>query len=416
MKRRVVITGLGAITPLGTGVQKSWENAIQGKSGIRRITTFDPSPYPTQIAGEVPDFDPSSYFDNKIVKRMDTFIQYAVVASLMAAEDAGLLSENSPTLKNSQKTGVFIGTCWGGIPAIERNYQILMEKGYKKVSPFFIPSGLPNLAAAQVAIRLQAKGPISCSADACAAATYAIGDAFRTIQRGEADIMIAGGAESLTTPLILSALCLLNALSRRNDEPEKASRPFDRDRDGFVMSEGAGVVVLEELGHALKRGARIYAEIVGYGRSSDAYHVLSPSPDGEEASRCMQLALEDACLTPEQVDYINAHGTSTIYNDRSETLAIKKVFKEHAYKLAISSNKSMIGHLMGASGGVEAIFTILSIYNDIIPPTINYENPDPECDLDYVPGQARRQTVTVALSNSFGFGGVNGTLVFKKFM
>jgi 3-oxoacyl-[acyl-carrier-protein] synthase II len=346
---------------------------------------------------------------------MDTFIQYAVAASLMAMEDAGLSINSNSDKENSRKIGVFIGTCWGGIPAIEKNYQILLEKGYKKVSPFCIPSGLPNLAAGQVAIRLQAKGPISCSADACAAATNAIGEAFRAIQRGEVDIMVAGGAESLTTPLILSALCLMNALSRRNDEPHKASRPFDRDRDGFVMSEGAGILILEELAHALDRGARIYAEIVGYGRSGDAYHILSPSPDGEEASRCMQLALDDACLAPEQVDYINAHGTSTIYNDRSETLAIKKVFKNHAYKLAISSNKSMIGHLMGASGGVEAIFTILSIYHDIIPPTINYENPDPECDLDYVPVKARAQSISVALSNSFGFGGVNSTLVFKKY-
>ncbi|MFH1625639.1 MAG: beta-ketoacyl-ACP synthase II, partial [Pseudomonadota bacterium] len=301
------------------------------------------------------------------------------------------------------------------IPAYERGLKVLEEKGYKKVSPFLIPSAIPNLAASQVAIHLKAKGPNACSTDACAAGAHSIGGALRIIQRGDADIMIAGGAESLTTPLILAAPCNIKALSVRNHEPEKASRPFDRERDGFILSEGAGILVLEELSHALRRNARIYAEMVGYGMTSDAYHIVSPDPEAKETARCMQIALNDAEIDPEEVDYINAHGTSTLYNDRVETLAIKKVFGRHAYNhLAISSNKSMIGHLMGAGGGIEAVFTVLTIHNGIIPPTINYENPDPDCDLDYVPNVAEQRKVRVALSNSFGFGGVNGSAVFRE--
>ena len=411
MKRRVVVTGLGMISPLGIGLQKCWDRLVKGESGISRITHFDPSPYPTQIAGETDGFDPFDYMEKKAIKRMDVFIQYAVAASLMAFQDARLdLAELDP-----HRVGVYIATTWGGLPVLERNIKALNNDGYRKISPVFVPSGMPSMASAQVSIRLQAKGPVSSSSDACAASTISIGDAFRAIQWGEADLIYTGGAESLTIPVILGGLCNANALSRRNDEPTKASRPFDRDRDGFVMSEGAGILVLEELNHAINRKALIYAEIIGYGRSMDAFHILAPSPDGEGPVFCMKLALEDAGIIPPDVDYINAHGTSTKANDRVETLAIKKVFGKHAYNLAVSSNKSMIGHLMGASGGIEALFTVLSIYHSLIPPTINYENPDPECDLDYVPNEARKKEIKHALSNSFGFGGVNGSLVFKAF-
>ena len=411
MKRRVVVTGMGAITPLGIGLDKNWEKICNGESGISRITRFDPSLFPSQIAGEIHDFDPLDFIDAKFAKRMDTFIQYAVATAIMAVEDSGLKIGNS----NPDRMGVFIGTTWGGIPAYERELKVLEKKGYKKISPFLIPSAIPNLAASQVAIHLKATGPNACSADACAAGAHAIGGSLKIIQRGDADVMIAGGAENITTPLMLAALCNIKALSCRNQEPEKASRPFDRDRDGFIMSEGAGLLVLEELNHALSRNARIYAEIGGYGMTSDAYHIVSPHPEGIEAARCMQIALDDAETHPEEVDYINAHGTSTVYNDRTETLAIKKVFGKHAYNLAISSNKSMIGHLMGASGGVEAVFTVLTICNGTVPPTINYENPDPDCDLNYIPNVAGKREVKVALSNSFGFGGVNGSIVFKEY-
>jgi 3-oxoacyl-[acyl-carrier-protein] synthase II len=411
LNRRVVITGLGIISPLGVGLKKNWDRLLNGESGIKRISHFDPSPYPCQIAGEVHDFDPLEFINPKFAKRMDAFIQYAVGAAKMAVEDSGLkLGE-----KRSDRVGVFIGTTWGGIPAYERGLKVLQEKGHSKVSAFLIPSAIPNLAPSQVAIHLGATGPNSCSADACAAGTISIGSSFRMIQRGDADVMIAGGSESLTTQLVLSALCNIHALSIRNDEPHKASRPFDRDRDGFILSEGAGLLVLEELNHALKRDARIYAEIVGFGMTSDAYHIVSPHPGGLETARCMQIAIDDAKARPDDLDLINAHGTSTPFNDKSETVAIKKVFKEHAYKLAITANKSMIGHLMGAAGGVEAIFTALSIYNGVIPPTINYENSDPECDLSYTPNVAQNREVRLALSNSFGFGGVNGSLLFKEF-
>ena len=411
MNRRVVITGLGAISPLAIGLDQNWKKLCGGESGIRRITNFDPSPFPCQIAGEVRGFEPRDFIKPKFIKRMDTFVQYAVATALMAVEDSGLNMGNV----DSSRVGVYIGTTWGGIPAYERELKILEEKGYKKVSPFLIPSAIPNLAAGQVAIHLGATGPNACSADACAAGAHPIGSSFRMIQGGDADIMIAGGSESVTTPLVLAALSNINALSFRNNEPDKASRPFDRDRNGFVMSEGSGLLVLEELNHALLRDARIYAEIVGYGMSSDAYHIVSPHPEGKETARCMQAALEDGEVQPEEIDYINAHGTSTPYNDKAETLAIKKVFGEHAYNLSISSNKSMIGHLMGAAGGIEAVFTVLSIHKGIIPPTINYENEDPDCDLNYVPNEAVRKDLGMALSNSFGFGGVNVSLLFKKY-
>jgi 3-oxoacyl-[acyl-carrier-protein] synthase II len=411
VKRRVVVTGLGVISPLGIGLQKNWERLIRGESGISRITHFDPSPFPAQIAGEVDDFDPFDYMDGKTIKRMDVFIQYAVAASLMALQDARLtLSELNP-----HRVGVYIGTVWGGLSVLEKNIDILRNNGYGRISPVFIPSGLPGMASAQVSIHLQAKGPFCSSTDACAASTVSIGDAFRVIQEGGADLVFAGGTECLTTPVMLGGLCKANILSRRNGEPSMASRPFDLDRDGFVMSEGAAILVLEELSRAINRNARIYAEIIGYGRSMDAFHILAPSPDAEGAVWCMKNALEDAGIIPSDVDYINAHGTSTRANDRIETMAIKELFKEHAYNLAISSNKSMIGHLMGASGGIEALFTVLSIYHGVIPPTINYENPDPECDLDYVPNKARNKKINHALSNSFGFGGVNGCLVFNAF-
>ncbi|MFH2012760.1 MAG: beta-ketoacyl-ACP synthase II [Pseudomonadota bacterium] len=411
MERRVVITGMGAITPLGISLDSNWRKICNGESGIGRITKFDPSPFPSQIAGEVHDFDPLDFIDAKFAKRMDTFIQYAVAAARMAVEDSGLKIGDS----NTNSMGVFIGTTWGGIPAYDREIKVLAEKGYKRVSPFLIPSAIPNLAASQVAIYLKATGPNACSADACAAGAHSIGGSFRIIQRGGADMMVAGGAECVTTPLILGSLCNIKALSCRNEQPEKASRPFDRDRDGFILSEGAGLLVLEELNHALSRNARIYAEIGGYGMTSDAYHIVSPHPEGKEAARCMQIALDDAKARPEEIDYINAHGTSTVYNDRTETLAIKKVFGKHAYKLAISSNKSMIGHLMGAAGGIEAIFTILTICNGKVPPTINYDNPDPDCDLNYTPNIADKKEVKTALSNSFGFGGVNGCIVLKEY-
>ncbi|MFH1625220.1 MAG: beta-ketoacyl-ACP synthase II [Pseudomonadota bacterium] len=411
MKSRVVVTGLGVISPLGIGLGENWGRLIRGESGISRITHFDPSPFPCQIGGEVDAFDPFDYMDAKAIKRTDVFMQYAVSASFMAADDAKLTLEKL----NPHRTGVYIASTWGGLPVLEKNIEILNKHGYKKVSPVVVASGIPSMASGQVSIHLKAKGPVCSSSDACAASTISIGDAFRIIQWGEADVVFAGGAESLTIPVILAGLCNANTLSRRNDEPSAASRPFDRDRDGFVMSEGSAILVLEELNHAMNRNARIYAEIIGYGRSMDAFHIMAPSPDAGGPVLCMKNALDDAGMMPSEVDYINAHGTSTKANDRVETMAIKKLFREHAYNVPISSNKSMVGHLMGASGGIEALFTALSLYHAVIPPTINYENPDPDCDLDYVPNEAREKKITHALSNSFGFGGVNGCLVFRAF-
>lgn len=410
-KRRVVITGLGLITPLGIGVESSWKAFIEGRSGIGRITCFDASDLPVQIAGEVKDFDPSLYMEQKEIKKMDRFIHFALAASTMAIEDSGL----KITDENAERVGVIIGSGIGGLPAIEHYHRVYLEKGYRRITPFFIPMLIINLASGQVSIRFGAKGPNSAVATACATGSHAIGDAFRIIQRGDADVMIAGGTESVITPLAIGGFAVMKALSTRNNEPERASRPFDIDRDGFVMGEGAGIVVLESLDSAKARGARIYAEIIGYGMTSDAYHITAPAPGGEGAATCMSLALKDAGVLPDVVDYINAHGTSTKYGDEIETAAIKKVFGDHAYRLAVSSTKSMTGHLLGAAGGVEAVVTILSIYNDLIPPTINLDNPDPECDLDYVPHKARHRNIDFALSNSFGFGGTNACLLFRKY-
>ena len=409
--RRVVITGLGIVSPLGTGVKKAWNGAISSASGIRGITRFDAKNFPVRIAGEVPDFDPLGVIEKKELKKMDFFIQYALYAAVKAFEDSGLEIEEN----NAERVGVYIGAGIGGLPAIEHWHDVLREKGPDRITPFFIPMVIINLASGQVSIRLGAKGPNSCAVTACATGTHSIGDAFRIIKRGEADCMIAGGAESTITPLCIAGFNAMKALSTRNDEPARASRPFDKERDGFVVGEGAGVLVLEELEGARKRGAKIYAEIAGYGANSDAYHITMPAPDGTGAARCMELAIEDAKIPPGGVDYINAHGTSTYYNDLYETKAIKKVFGEHAKKLAVSSTKSMTGHLLGAAGGVEAVFTALAIKTGIIPPTVNYENPDPECDLDYVPNTARDAGIRAALSNSFGFGGTNAVLVFKRF-
>lgn len=410
-KRRVVVTGIGLITPLGIGVEKSWEGMIRGKSGVRKITHFDASSFPTQIAGEVEGFNPEDYMEVKEIKKMDRFIHFGLAASIMAMNDSQLHINN----QNAERVGVYVGAGLGGLPAIEHYHKVLLEKGPKRITPFFVPMLIINLAAGQISIKFGAKGPNSAPATACATGSHAIGDAFKIIQRGDADAMIAGGTESVITPMGIGGFNAMKALSTRNSEPEKASRPFDKDRDGFVMGEGAGIVILEELDKAVQRGARIYAEIVGYGLTGDAYHITSPAPGGEGAARCMSMSLRDAGVDPSEVDYINAHGTSTRYGDELETMAIKTVFKEHAYKLAVSSTKSMTGHLLGAAGGVEAVVCVSSINNRLIPPTINLDNPDPECDLDYVPNRARPADINYAMSNSFGFGGTNACLLFKKY-
>lgn len=409
--RRVVVTGLGLISPLGIGVEKSWSGLLQGRSGIRRITQFDASSFATKIAGEVDGFNPEDYIEPKEVKKMDRFIHFGVAASTMAMEDSGLKVDEH----NAARVGVYVGSGMGGLPAIEHYHKVLLEKGPRRITPFFIPMLIINLAAGQISIKFGAKGPNSAPATACATGSHAIGDAFKVIQRGDADAMIAGGTESCITSMGIGGFNAMKALSTRNDEPEKASRPFDRDRDGFIMGEGSGILIIEELGHALARKAKIYAEIAGYGLTGDAYHITSPAPGGEGAARCMTMALRDAGMDPWEVDYINAHGTSTKYGDELETLAIKTVFKEHAYKVAVSSTKSMTGHLLGAAGGVEAVICALSIHDGMVPPTINLDNPDPECDLDYVPYTARKADIRAALSNSFGFGGTNACLLFKKF-
>jgi len=411
LKKRVVVTGLGAITPIGMGKQEFWQALLEGKSGIAKITRFDSTDYTTQIAGEVKNFDATQYIDKKEAKRMDRFTQFAVVAAKMALEDSGI----DLTAENLQRIGTVVGTGIGGIDTLNDQYKVLFDKGPSRISPFFVPMMIANMAAGQVSINMGLQGPCSCVITACATGTNAIGDAFKIIQRGDADVMFAGGTEAAVSPAAMAGFCAMKALSTRNDEPEKASRPFDRNRDGFVMGEGAGVVVLESLEHAQARGAAIYAEISGYGSNADAYHITAPAPEGVQAARCMELAIKDAGLQTTDVDYINAHGTSTPLNDKNETLAIKSLFGDHAAKLAISSIKSMTGHLLGASGGIEFIAAALTVSNDIIPPTINYENPDPELDLDYVPNKARKQAVNVALSNSFGFGGHNATLLVKKF-
>jgi 3-oxoacyl-[acyl-carrier-protein] synthase II len=410
-KRRVVITGLGLVTPIGIGVEETWKSALEGKSGIGPITQFDAAAFPVRIAGEVKGFDPANYIEAKEIKKMDRFIHLSVAAATMAVNDSGFRI----TAENAERVGVVIGSGMGGLPAIEHYHKALLEKGYRRISPFFIPMLIINLAAGNVSIKFGAKGPNSCPVTACATGSHSIGDAVRIIQRGEADAMIAGGTESCITALGIGGFAVMKALSTRNEEPEKASRPFDIDRDGFVMGEGAGIVFLESLESALARKAKIYAEFAGYGMSSDAYHITTPAPGGDGAARCMRAALKDAGLDPEKINYINAHGTSTKYGDELETAAIKTVFGEHAYKLCVSSTKSMVGHLLGAAGGVEAIFSVLSIYYGKVPPTINLDNPDPECDLDYVPKTAKQVDVTYALSNSFGFGGTNACLIFGKY-
>jgi len=409
--RRVVVTGIGLVSPLGIGTEENWSAILEGKNGISEITRFDASDYPSRIAGEIKSFDPIDFIEKKEARKMDLFIQYSIVAAHLAVVDSGIKMEDL----EGDRTGVYIGSGIGGIGSIEETHKVLLEKGPSRVSPFFLISTIINEASGQVSIRFRAKGPNSATATACTTSLHAIGDSFRIIARGDADIMIAGGSESPITPLGLAGFCAMRALSTRNDEPHRASRPFDAKRDGFVVSEGAGIVILEELGSALKRGAKIYAEVVGYGMTGDAYHVSAPSLDGDGACRVMKNALEDAGIYPEEVEYINAHGTSTPYNDKIETLAVKRLFKEHAYKIGVNSTKSMTGHLLGAAGGFEAGITAMSIYNQIIPPTRNYENPDPECDLDYVPNKARPAAINYALSNSFGFGGTNGSLLLKKF-
>jgi 3-oxoacyl-[acyl-carrier-protein] synthase II len=410
-RRRVVVTGMGMVSPLGTGVEKSWQALLQGKSGIGKITKFDATGYDTQFAAEVKDFVPENFIEKKELRRMDIFIQYAIASSTMAMEDAQL----KVTAANADRVGVVVGAGLGGLTTIESFHKILLEKGPGRISPFFIPMLIVNEAPGQISMRFGAKGPNSSVVTACATGNHNIGDAWRIIQRGDADAVITGGVEATITPLAVSGFNAMKALSTRNAEPEKASRPFDKERDGFVIGEGCGIIILEELQVALNRGAKVYAEIIGYGLTGDAYHITAPSPDGEGAARCMAMALKDSGLAPQAVDYINAHGTSTPLNDLYETIAIKKVFGDYAKKLPISSTKSMTGHLLGGAGGVEAIFTILTIYQGVIPPTTNYENPDPECDLDYVPQEARKKDVRVALSNSFGFGGTNAVLAFKKF-
>jgi 3-oxoacyl-[acyl-carrier-protein] synthase II len=407
----VVVTGVGLVSGLGVGTRQNWEALCAGRSGIGPITRFDASQYASRIAGEVKGFDPLHFIDRKDVKKMDVFIQFAIAASQFALDDAGLVV----TRELGPRVGVFIASGIGGFSTIEREHKALLEGGPRRISPFFIPAAIINLAAGQVSIRFGAKGPNSATCTACSASAHAIGDAFEIIRRCDADVMIAGGSEAAITPMGVGGFAAMRALSTRNDDPARASRPFDKDRDGFIMGEGAGVVILEELEFAKERGAAIYAELVGYGMSGDAYHITAPSEDGDGGMRVMQAAIRHAGIAPSDVDYINAHGTSTPYNDKLETLAIRRLFGEHAYKLAISSTKSMTGHLLGAAGGLEAGISALAVRHQMIPPTINYETPDPECDLDYVPNQKRAAKIEYALSNSFGFGGTNGALLFKRF-
>lgn len=412
MKKRVVVTGLGLVTPVGIGVQESWEALCQGKSGIGPITRFDASGYRTRIAGEVKGFNSEDFVPQKMIRRLDVFIHYALAAARMALEQARL--QITPEI--APLVGVITGSGLGGLRTIEETHKILLSRGPDRISPFFIPMIIANMAPGQIAIQFGAKGPNLSLETACAAGAHAIGDSFKLIQRGAAKVMFCGGVESVITPLAVGGFNAMRALSTRNDAPEKASRPFDRDRDGFVIGEGGGIMLLEDLEFALERGASILGEIVGYGLTGDAYHMTAPSPDGDGAIRCLQMALEDAGLAPQEVQYINAHGTSTDLNDVAETKAIKAVFGEHSAQLAISSTKSMTGHLLGGAGGVEAVISVLALQHGMIPPTINYETPDPDCDLDYVPNQARKADLTCVLSNSFGFGGTNAVLIFKKYV
>lgn len=409
-QRRVVVTGVGLVSPLGTGVEKNWEALLQGRSGIRRLSRFPAEGFASQIAGEVPDFRAEDYIEPKEIKKMDLFIQYALAAASMAMDDSSLKVDGPA----AEGVGVIIGVGLCGIETIESTKEALLSGGPRKISPFFIPKVISNLAAGHVAIRYGAKGVNWTPTSACASGTHAIGEAFHLIRRGIQDAVITGGAEAAITPLGVGGFSAMKALSTRNDEPEQASRPFDKDRDGFVIGEGSGMLILEEREQALRRGARIYAEVIGYAANGDAYHMTAPSPDGEGAARCMRLALKDAGIAPADIDYINAHGTSTEYNDANETTAIKSVFGEAAARLAVSSTKSMTGHLLGAAGAVEGVYSVLALHHGMIPPTINYQNPDPACDLDYVPNQARKAEIQVALSNSFGFGGTNGCVIFRR--
>lgn len=410
MNRRVVITGVGLVTPLGTGVEKTWSRLCAGESGIGEITKFDTAEFATKIAGEVKDFNPEDFLPKKEAKRTEAFIAYAVAGARMAVEESGFSIDSS----NAHRVGVITGCGLGGLLMLEKISNIVETRGPRRVSPFFIPMMIGNMAAGMISIHLGAKGPNASIATACAAGGHAVGDSFRLIQSGRADAMITGGVESVVTPTGIAGFNAMKALSTRNHEPEKASRPFERDRDGFVMGEGSGILLLESLDSALSRGARIYAEIVGYGMSGDGHHMTAPPPDGDGAARCMIEALDDAGISPDRIDYVNAHGTSTPLNDLCETRAMKTVFKDRALLTPISSTKSMTGHLLGGSGGVETVFTALSIYNGIMPPTINFENPGDECDLDYVPNVARKKEIGIAMTNSFGFGGTNASLILKK--
>jgi 3-oxoacyl-[acyl-carrier-protein] synthase II len=411
LSRRVVVTGMGFVLPQGIGIDQVWAKICEGVSGIGAITRFDTTDFETKIAAEIKGFRSEDYIEPKEMKKMDIFIHYALAAARIALDDSGLEISDG----NAERIGVIVGTGLGGLTSIEKYHTILLERGPQRVTPFFIPMLIANEASGQIAIHVGAKGPNLCVVTACATGSHSIGDAFRCIKYGDADGIIAGGVEATITPLAVAGFNAMKAISTRNDEPERASRPFDRDRDGFVMGEGAAILILEELEHARARRAKIYAELIGYGYSGDAYHLAAPDPDGDGAARCMQMALRDAKIAPEEVDYINAHGTSTELNDITETVAIKRVFGDHAFQLPVSSTKSMTGHLLGAAGSTEAAFSCLTIRDRIIPPTINYENPDPRCDLDYVPNTARERAVKVAISNSFGFGGTNATLVFKRY-
>jgi 3-oxoacyl-[acyl-carrier-protein] synthase II len=410
--RRVVITGIGALTPVGNTAEEFWASLTQGRSGIGPITKFDATGYPTRIAGEIRNFDEAKYIDKKESRRLDPYLKYAIATSAMAVEDAAL----DPKKIDGTRFGVLIGSGIGGITTLIDGEETRKTKGFDRVSPFMIPMLIVNMAPGLVSMRFGAKGPNTSIVTACASGNHAIGDAARLIERGDADVMIAGGAEAIIVPITIAGFCSMKAMSTRNDEPEKASRPFDAARDGFVCGEGAGIVILESLEHAVRRDARIYAEVVGYGLTADAHHMTAPDPEGDGATRAMQLALNDASIPPSAIGYINAHGTSTPYNDKFETIAIKRVFGDDARRLAVSSTKSMTGHLLGAAGGIEAVATVLALHHGMLPPTINYETPDPECDLDYVPNQARKMDVEYAMSNAFGFGGTNATLAFRKYL
>jgi 3-oxoacyl-[acyl-carrier-protein] synthase II len=411
VSRRVVVSGVGLVLPQGVGIDPVWAKICEGVSGVGPITKFDTTDFETKIAAEVKGFRSEDYIEPKEMKKMDIFIHFALAATRIALDDAGLVISDN----NAERVGAIVGTGLGGLTSIEKYHTVLLERGPQRVTPFFIPMLIANEASGQIAIHFGAKGPNLCVVTACATGAHSIGEAFRCIQHNDADVIIAGGVEATITPLAVAGFNSMKALSTRNEEPERASRPFDRDRDGFVMGEGAAIVILEELGHARARGAKIYAELIGYGYTGDAYHLAAPDPEGDGAARCMRMALRDAKLSPDEVDYINAHGTSTELNDITETVAIKRVFGDDAYKIPVSSTKSMTGHLLGAAGSAAAVFSVLTIRDRIIPPTINYETPDPRCDLDYVPNTAREQAVKVVISNSFGFGGTNATLAFKRF-